>query len=186
MSEQNTFPQFHGTTIVSVRRFNKVVVAGDGQVTFGNQIVMKATAKKVRRIGKGDVIAGFAGTTADAFALLERLETHLEKHSGQLMRACVELTKDCRMDKYLRKLDSMLIVADSKVSLIVTGTGDVLESDDQILAIGSGGTFATAAARALLENTDFDAEKIARLSLKIAGDLCIYTNANINVESLEC
>ena len=176
--------QFHGTTIVSVRRFDKVVIAGDGQVTLGNQ-VMKASAKKVRRIGNGDVIVGFAGATADAFALLERLESNLEKYSNQLTRACVELTKDCRMDKYLRKLEAMLIVADSTTSLTVTGTGDVLESDDQILAIGSGGAFATAAARALIQNTDYDAEKIARIALEIAGDLCIYTNNNINIEILE-
>ncbi|MDR3285243.1 MAG: ATP-dependent protease subunit HslV [Holosporales bacterium] len=185
MNTDTTTPQLHGTTIISVRRFNKVVIAGDGQVTFGDKIVMKATAKKVRRIGKDNVIVGFAGVTADAFALLERLEGNLEKYSGQLTRACVELTKDCRMDKYLRKLEAMLIVADANVSLIVTGTGDVLESDDQILAIGSGGTFATAAAKALLENTDFDSEKIALTSLKIAGDLCIFTNNNINIESIE-
>lgn len=177
--------QFHGTTIVSVRRFDKVVVAGDGQVTFGNQIVMKATAKKVRKIGNGSVIVGFAGATADAFALLERLEGKLEKYSNQLVRACVELTKDCRMDKYLRKLEAMLIVADAQVSLVVTGTGDVIESDDQVLAVGSGGSFAIAAARALLDHTDYDAEKIARLSLGIAGDLCIYTNSNVNIESID-
>ena len=186
MSQQeSSFPQLHGTTIVSVRRFGKVVIAGDGQVTLGNQIVMKSTAQKVRRIAKGNVIVGFAGATADAFALLERLEEHLEKHSGQLMRACVELTKDYRRDKYLRKLEAMLIVADKKDSFVITGTGDVLQSDDQILAIGSGGNFAIAAARALFENTEQDAEQIACKALKIAGDLCVFTNDHIHMEVIK-
>jgi ATP-dependent HslUV protease subunit HslV len=168
-----------------VRRHNKVVIAGDGQVTFGEKVVMKNTTRKVHRICGGKVIAGFAGVSADALALLERLEGTLEKYSGRLTRACVELTKDCRMDKYMRKLEAMMIVADAISSMIITGTGDVIESDDQILAIGSGGTFATAAARALLENTDFDAEEIAQKAMKIAGSLCIYTNDNITAEVIE-
>lgn len=179
----SSIPSFHGTTIISVRRGNTVVIAGDGQVTMGSQVV-KGTAQKVRRIADGKVIAGFAGATADAFALLERLEENLDKYSNQLMRACVELTKACRTDKYYRKLESMMVVADAHNSFTLTGTGDVLESDDHLMAIGSGGTFALAAARALYDNTDYDAEKIARCALKIASNICIYTNENITLEKI--
>ncbi len=174
----------HGTTVISVRRNGKVVVAADGQVTFG-QTILKPNAKKVRRIGPGgSVIAGFAGATADAFALFERLEAKLEAHPGQLTRACVELAKDWRTDRFLRRLEAMMAVADSTVSLVLTGTGDVLEPPDQLIGIGSGGNFAIAAARALLAETPLDAETIARKALKIAADLCIYTNDQITLETL--
>lgn len=176
--------QLHGTTIVSVRKGNTVVIAGDGQVTLGSQVI-KGTAQKVRRIADGKVIVGFAGATADAFALLERLEEYLEKYSNQLVRACVELTKACRTDKYFRKLESMMLVADAEHSFTLTGTGDVLESDDNLMAIGSGGAFALSAARALLEHTDYDAEKIARCALKVASGLCIYTNGHVTLEKIE-
>lgn len=173
----------YGTTIVTVRKGNKVVIAGDGQVSLGNT-VMKGNARKVRRIGKGNVIAGFAGATADAFTLLERLEAKLEQYPDQLMRASVELAKDWRTDRYLRKLEAMMLVADSKVTLALTGTGDVLEPEHGVMAIGSGGNYALAAARALID-TDKDAEEIARKAMEIAADICIYTNHSILVESLD-
>lgn len=173
----------YGTTIVTVRKDSKVVIAGDGQVSLGNT-VMKGNARKVRRIGKGNVIAGFAGATADAFTLLERLEAKLEQYPDQLMRASVELAKDWRTDRYLRKLEAMMLVADSKVTLALTGTGDVLEPEQGVMAIGSGGNYALAAARALIE-TDKSAEEIARKAMNIAADICIYTNHNIIVESLD-
>ena len=174
---------FHGTTIVSVRKGGKVAIGGDGQVTFGPTI-MKANAKKVRRIGAGgSVIAGFAGATADAFALLDRLEKKLEEHRGQLQRACVELAKDWRMDRALRRLDAMMLVADKDISLLLAGTGDVLEPENGIAAIGSGGAYALAAARALVDS-DQDAETIVRKSLDIAAEICIYTNRNVVVETV--
>jgi ATP-dependent HslUV protease, peptidase subunit HslV len=175
-------PSWHGTTILSVRKDGHVVIAGDGQVTLG-QTVIKANAKKVRRIGNGSILVGFAGATADAFTLLERLEGKLEKHPGQLTRACVELAKDWRTDRYLRKLEAMMAVADKDVSLVLTGQGDVLEPEDGIIAIGSGGNYALSAARALID-MDLDAEAIARKAMKIAADICVYTNTNILVESL--
>ena len=175
---------WHGTTILSVRKGGQVVVAGDGQVTMG-QTVMKANAKKVRRLGDGGrVIAGFAGATADAFTLFERLEGKLEKHQGQLTRACVELAKDWRTDRYLRRLEAMMAVADSEVSLVLTGTGDVLEPERGIIGIGSGGVYALAAARALIGVDGLDAETIARRAMQIAADICVYTNTNITLESL--
>ncbi|MDP5012454.1 MAG: ATP-dependent protease subunit HslV, partial [Alphaproteobacteria bacterium] len=173
----------YGTTIVSIRRNGKVVIAGDGQVTLGTQII-KAQAKKVRRLAGGNVISGFAGATADAFALFERLEAKLEQYPSQLARACVEMAKDWRTDRYLRRLEAMMLVADKNVSLVLTGTGDVLEPEDGIMAIGSGGGFALAAARALADIDTLEAEYIARRSIEIAGDICIYTNKNIIVESL--
>jgi ATP-dependent HslUV protease subunit HslV len=176
--------QFRGTTIVSVRRGNKVVIGGDGQVTQGNT-VMKGNARKVRRLYKGKVIAGFAGGTADAFTLFERFEGKLETHNGQLMRASVELAKDWRTDRALRRLEALLCVADEKDSLIITGNGDVIQPEDDLMAIGSGGPFAQAAARALLDNSDLDARTIVEQSLKIAGDICIYTNHNHTIEELE-
>lgn len=174
---------FHGTTIVTVRKGGKVAIGGDGQVTFG-PTVMKANAKKVRRIGAGDsVIAGFAGATADAFALLDRLEKKLEEHRGQLQRACVELAKDWRMDRALRRLDAMMLVADKDISLLLAGTGDVLEPENGVAAIGSGGPYALAAARALIDSEN-DAEAIVRKSLDIAAEICIYTNRNVVVETV--
>jgi ATP-dependent HslUV protease subunit HslV len=173
---------WHSTTILSVRKAGTVVVAGDGQVTLGNT-VMKANARKVRRLGKGDVIAGFAGATADAFALFERLEAKLDQHPGQLARACVELAKDWRTDRYLRRLEAMMAVADSKTSLILSGTGDVVEPEDGLIGIGSGGPYALAAAKAL-SDSGLGAEEIARRALKIAADICIYTNENVTIESL--
>ena len=175
-------PSWHGTTILSVRKAGRVVIAGDGQVSLG-QTVIKANARKVRRIGGGNILVGFAGATADAFTLLERLEGKLEEHPGQLTRACVELAKDWRTDRYLRRLEAMMAVADKEVSLVLTGQGDVLEPEDGIIAIGSGGNYALAAARALID-TDIDAEAIARKAMKIAADICVYTNTNILVESL--
>jgi len=181
MSEQ---PKgWRGTTILSVRKGDQVVIAGDGQVSLGNTVI-KANARKVRRIGDGDVIAGFAGSTADAFALFERLEEKLERYNGQLTRACVEMAKDWRTDRYLRKLEAMMAVVDKDVSLILTGTGDVLEPADGIIAIGSGGNFALAAAKALMDQ-DLSAEEIVRRSLKIAADICVYTNENLTVETLD-
>ena len=180
---KSEFPDWHGTTILSVRKGNQVVVAGDGQVTFGDT-VMKANARKVRRLGKGEVIAGFAGATADALTLFERLEAKLEQHPGQLTRACVELAKDWRTDRYLRRLEAMMAVADRSVSLVLTGTGDVLEPEDGLIGIGSGGSFALAAARALMDVEGHDAEKIARRAMKIAADICVYTNLNIVIEKL--
>jgi len=174
----------HATTIVTVRKGNKVVIAGDGQVSLG-QTIMKGNAKKVRRIGKGgNVIAGFAGATADAFTLLERLEAKLEQYPDQLTRACVELAKDWRTDRYLRRLEAMMLVADKSVSLALTGTGDVLEPEFGVMAIGSGGNYALAAARALMD-TDKDAEEIARKAMQIASDICVYTNNNFVIETLD-
>jgi ATP-dependent HslUV protease subunit HslV len=174
---------WYGTTIIAVRKGDEVVIAGDGQVTVG-ATVMKSNARKVRRIGKDNkVIAGFAGATADAFALFERLEAKLEKHPGQLLRACVELAKDWRTDKYLRRLEAMMAVADSTTSLILTGTGDVLEPEDGLIGIGSGGAYALAAARAL-KDQNMGAEEIARKALEIASDICIYTNKSVTVEKL--
>lgn len=181
---EDRFPGWHGTTILAVRKGGRVVVAGDGQVSVG-QTVMKGTARKVRRLMPGgkDVIVGFAGSTADAFTLLERLEKKLESLPGQLARACVELAKDWRTDKYLRNLEAMLIVTDGREVLVVTGAGDVLEPEHDVAAIGSGGNFALAAARGLME-TDFDAETIARKAMAIAADICVYTNGNLTVEEL--
>ena len=176
-------PLWHGTTILSVRKNGRVVVAGDGQVSLGATII-KANAKKVRRIGDGAVIAGFAGATADAFTLFERLEAKLEKHPGQLTRACVELAKDWRTDRYLRRLEAMMAVADKEVSLVLTGTGDVLEPEDGLIGIGSGGNYALSAAKALIGLPDMDAETIARRAMAIAADICVYTNTNVTLESL--
>ena len=173
----------HGPTIVTVRTGGKVVIAGDGQVSLG-QTVMKGNARKVRRIGKGNVIAGFAGATADAFTLLERLEKKLEQYPDQLMRASVELAKDWRTDRYLRRLEAMMLVADKNVTLALTGTGDVLEPEEGVMAIGSGGNYALAAARALID-TDKSAEEIARKAMEIAASICVYTNSNIIVETLD-
>jgi ATP-dependent HslUV protease, peptidase subunit HslV len=183
MTNPNDPVGWHGTTILCVRRDNAVAMAGDGQVSLGNTVV-KGNARKVRRIGNGAVIAGFAGATADAFTLLERLETKLERFPNQLERACVELAKDWRMDRYLRRLEAMLIVADAERSLTLTGNGDVLEPSDGIVAIGSGGNYALAAARALMTVPDLSAEDIARRAMKIAADICIYTNENLIVETL--
>jgi ATP-dependent HslUV protease, peptidase subunit HslV len=174
---------FHGTTIVSVRRNGVVVVGGDGQVTLGNT-VMKGNATKVRKVYHDKVIAGFAGATADAFTLLERFEGMLERHSGQLRRAAVELAKDWRTDRMLRKLEAMLIVADRDSSLLVSGTGDVIDTVDDLIAIGSGGPYAQAAARALFDNTELSAREIVEKSLSIAGDICIYTNHNHTIEEI--
>ena len=176
--------QFHGTTILSVRRGEKVAMGGDGQVTLGN-IVVKATARKVRRLYKDQVLAGFAGATADAFTLFERFEGKLEKHQGHLMRSAIELAKDWRTDRILRRLEAMLTVADRTTSLVITGTGDVLEPELGLLAFGSGGAYAQAAAIALLQHTDLSPLEIVKKSLTIAGDLCIYTNQNHTIESLE-
>ena len=175
--------QFHGTTIVTVRRGRQVALGGDGQVTLGN-VVMKGSARKVRKLYQGKVLCGFAGATADAFTLLDRFEGKLEKHQGNLLRASVELAKDWRTDRVLRRLEAMLLVADHESTLIITGNGDVLEPEDGIGAIGSGGVYAQSAAKALLENTELSAEEIVRKSLAIAGELCIYTNMNHTVEVL--
>jgi ATP-dependent HslUV protease subunit HslV len=176
--------QFHGTTILSVRRGNLVALGGDGQVTLGN-IVMKGTARKVRKLFQGKVLAGFAGGTADAFTLLERFEGKLEKHQGNLMRASVELAKDWRTDRILRRLEAMLLVADRESTLVITGNGDVLEPENGIGAIGSGGAFAQSAAKALQENTDLTPIEIIKKSLTIAAELCIYTNLSHTIETLE-
>lgn len=183
MSSPPGAPRLDGTTILSVRKGGTVVVAGDGQVSFGATI-LKANARKVRRIGGGEVVGGFAGATADAFTLFERLEGKLDQHPGQLMRACVELAKDWRTDRYLRRLEAMMAVADREVSLILSGTGDVLEPEDGLIGIGSGGPFALAAARALVDVAGLDAEAVARKALGIAADICIYTNRNVTVESI--
>ena len=175
--------QWHGTTILSVRKGGKVVVAGDGQVSVG-QTIMKGNARKVRPIGRGDVIAGFAGATADAMTLFERLEAKLEQYPGQLMRACVELAKDWRTDKYLRRLEAMMIVADAQTTLVLTGNGDVLEPEGGVIGIGSGGNYALSAARALAD-MDLTAEEIVRKAMKIAAEICVYTNNNLTVESLD-
>ena len=174
---------WHGTTILSLRKDGKVVIAGDGQVSFG-QTVLKSNAKKLRRLGNGSVLAGFAGATADALTLFERLEAKLEQHPGQLSRACVELAKDWRTDRYLRRLEAMMAVADKTVSLIVSGNGDVLEPEDAIIGIGSGGPYALAAARALIDQPGLDAEEIARKAMAIAAKICIYTNENVTVDAL--
>ncbi len=179
----NDLPTWHGTTILTVRKGAKVVIAGDGQVSLG-QTVIKANARKVRSVGRGDVIGGFAGATADAFTLFERLEGKLEQYPGQLMRAAVELAKDWRTDRYLRRLEAMMIVADAATTLVMTGTGDVLEPEHHVMGIGSGGMYALAAARGLIE-TDKDAETIAREAMAIAADICVYTNTNLVIESLE-
>ena len=176
--------QYRGTTILSVRRGNTVVIGGDGQVTLGNT-VMKGNAKKVRRLYKDQVIAGFAGGTADAFTLFERFERKLEMHQGNLVRAAVELAKDWRTDRMLRRLEALLAVADNNASLIITGNGDVIEPEQGLMAIGSGGPFAQAAARALLENTEMSAAEIVEKSLSIAADICIYTNKNLTIEELD-
>lgn len=175
--------QFHGTTVLSVRRSDRVVIGGDGQVTLGNT-VMKGNARKVRRLYQDRVIAGFAGGTADAFTLFERFEGKLEKHSGNLTRSAVELAKDWRTDRMLRRLEALLIVADPGTTLIISGNGDVVEPEASLAAIGSGGPFAQAAARALLENTELDARAIVERALKIAADICIYTNQNLTIEEL--
>ncbi len=177
--------QFRGTTILSVRRNGKVVIGGDGQVSLGNT-VMKGNARKVRRLYQGKVIAGFAGGTADAFTLFERFEAKLEQHQGKIMRAAVELAKDWRTDKILRRLEALLAVADKHHSLIITGNGDVIEPEDNLMAIGSGGPFAQSASRALLDKTDLSAREIVEHGLKIAGDICIYTNHNQTIEELDC
>src|SRR6266446_4393798 len=182
-ASEDRLPVWHGTTILTVRKGGKVVIGGDGQVSIG-QTVIKSNAKKVRKLGKGDVIGGFAGATADAFTLFERLESKLEQYPGQLTRAAVELAKDWRTDRYLRRLEAMMIVADNDVSLVLTGTGDVLEPESGVMGIGSGGNYALAAARALA-GTEMAAEDIVRRSLDIAADICVYTNRNVTVETLE-
>lgn len=185
MAGENPYGNWAGTTIIAVRKGDEVVIAGDGQVSLG-QTVMKANARKVRRISGGDVIVGFAGATADAFTLFERLEAKLEQHPGQLTRACVELAKDWRTDKYLRKLEALIAVCDKETSLILSGTGDVVEPEDGLIGIGSGGMYALSAARALVDVKEMDAETIARKSMKIAADICVYTNDNLVVEKLSC
>jgi ATP-dependent HslUV protease, peptidase subunit HslV len=181
MQPQN-YDLWHGTTILTVRKAGAVVIGGDGQVSIG-QTIVKANAKKVRRLAKGDVIVGFAGATADAFTLFERLEGKLEQYPGQLMRAAVELAKDWRTDRYLRRLEAMMLVADPQVTLVLTGTGDVLEPENGVMGIGSGGNYALAAARALID-TEMDAESIVRKAMAIAADICVYTNRSITVETL--
>jgi ATP-dependent HslUV protease subunit HslV len=182
MSE-SSLPSWHGTTILCVRKQGRVVIAGDGQVSLGPTVI-KTNARKVRKIGGDTILVGFAGATADAFTLLERLEAKLEKHPGQLTRACVELAKDWRTDRYLRRLEAMMAVADRDVSLVLTGQGDVLEPEDGIIGIGSGGNYALAAARALIDVDGLDAEAVARKAMGIAADICVYTNRNVIVESL--
>ena len=178
-------PNLQGTTILSVRRDGRVVIGGDGQVTMGNTI-MKANARKVRRLYKDQVIAGFAGGTADAFTLFERFEAKLEKHQGLLVRAAVELAKDWRTDRILRRLEALLAVADKTASLVITGQGDVIEPEGGLIAIGSGGPYAQAAARALMENTELDARAITEKALNITADICIYTNRSLTIEELNC
>ena len=182
-SDSSPGPGWHATTILSVRKDGLVVMAGDGQVSMG-QTIVKGNARKVRRIGNGQIIAGFAGATADAFTLFERLEAKLERHPGQLLRAAIELAKDWRTDRYLRRLEAMMAVADKDVSLLLSGTGDVLEPEGGIIAIGSGGNYALSAARALIDVDGLDAEAIARKAMKIAGDICVYTNHNLVLEKL--
>ena len=182
MTERNE-QSWHGTTILSVRKGDTVVIAGDGQVTLGDTVI-KSNATKVRRIGDGSVITGFAGATADAFTLFERLEGKLEQYPGQLTRACVEMAKDWRTDRYLRRLEAMMAVADKDVSLVLTGTGDVLDPEDGLIGIGSGGNYALSAARALIDRDDMDAEAIARRAMAIAAGVCIYTNENVTIETL--
>jgi ATP-dependent HslUV protease subunit HslV len=177
--------KIRGTTILSVRRAGKVVIGGDGQVSMGNT-VMKGNARKVRRLYKGKVLAGFAGATADAFTLFERFEAKLEKHSGHLTRAAVELAKDWRTDRMLRRLEALLVVADKEASLILTGTGDVVEPEDSLMAIGSGGSYAQAAARAMLDTTELEAREVVERGLQIAADICVFTNRNLVIEELDC
>jgi ATP-dependent HslUV protease, peptidase subunit HslV len=179
----DTFPQYHGTTIVSARRGAHVAMGGDGQVTLG-AIVVKSSARKVRRLYREAILAGFAGATADAFTLFERFEAKLEKHQGHLTRSAVELAKDWRTDRILRRLEAMLAVADRETSLIITGNGDILEPEQGLIAIGSGGAYAQAAAKALIENTDLAPEAVVKKALTIAGDICIYTNQNHVIEVL--
>ena len=181
--EETSNGTWHGTTILSVRKGGKVVVAGDGQVSLA-QTVVKANARKVRRLANGAILSGFAGSTADAFTLLERLEAKLERHPGQLTRACVELAKDWRTDRYLRRLEAMMAVVDAEVSLVLTGNGDVLEPDDGLIGIGSGGNYALAAAKALIQIDELDAEAVARRAMAIAADICVYTNRNIVLETI--
>ena len=183
MNDQHSLPSWHATTILSVRKDGRVVIAGDGQVSLGDTVI-KANAKKLRRLADGNVIAGFAGATADAFTLFERLEGKLEQYPGQLLRSAVELAKDWRTDRYLRKLEAMMAVADKDVSLILTGNGDVLEPSDGLIGIGSGGNYALSAARALINIDGLDSEEIARRSMKVAGDICVYTNSNVILETL--
>jgi len=183
MSEDHKFPGWRGTTILSIRKDDEVVIVGDGQVSIG-QTVIKGNARKVRKLAGGKVIVGFAGATADAFALFERLESKLEQYPNQLTRACVEMAKDWRTDRYLRKLEAMMIVVDKDVSLILTGTGDVLEPEDGVVAIGSGGNYALAAARGLVDREDLSVEEMARKAMGIAADICVYTNNNLTVETL--
>ncbi|QHD64976.1 ATP-dependent protease subunit HslV [Neorickettsia findlayensis] len=179
--------EFHGTTILSIRKDNKVVMIGDGQVTMGNAVVVKSTAQKVKRLSGGKIISGFAGSTADAFTLFERLESKLEAHPGQLLRACVELAKDWRTDKFLRRLEAMMIVADARGTFILNGAGDVIEPEDSVAAIGSGGNYALAAAKALVVHaSDLDAFQIAEASMKIAAKICVFTNENFTVEVIDC
>jgi len=182
--EEKGLEQYRGTTILSVRRDGVVVIGGDGQVSLGPTI-MKGNARKVRRLYNGKVIAGFAGGTADAFTLFERFEAKLETHQGNLMRSAVELAKDWRTDRILRRLEALLVVADAKTSLIITGNGDVIEPEDNLMAIGSGGSYAKSAALALLENTDMDARSVVEKSLHIAASICVYTNGNLTIETLE-
>jgi ATP-dependent HslUV protease, peptidase subunit HslV len=175
--------KWHGTTILAVRKDGVAVIAGDGQVSLGNTVI-KSNARKVRRLADGGVIAGFAGSTADAFTLFERLEAKLEQYPKQLTRACVEMAKDWRTDRYLRRLEAMMAVTDASVSLVLTGSGDVLEPEDGLIGIGSGGSFALAAARGMIDRADMDAEAVARRALEIAADICVFTNRNILIESL--
>ena len=183
MTHASAFPDWHGTTILAVRKGGSTVIAGDGQVSMG-QTIVKGNARKVRRLAGGRVIAGFAGSTADAFTLFERLEAKLDRHPGQLLRACIELAKDWRTDRYLRRLEAMMAVADKDVSLLLSGAGDVLEPEGGIIAIGSGGNYALAAARALIDVEGLDAETIARKAMDIAADICVYTNHNLVIEKL--
>jgi ATP-dependent HslUV protease, peptidase subunit HslV len=183
MGESSSGP-WHGTTILSVRKGRQVVMAGDGQVSF-NQTIIKANARKVRRLGGGNILAGFAGSTADAFTLLERLEAKLERHPGQLTRACVELAKDWRTDRFLRRLEAMMAVADSTTSLVLTGVGDVLEPERGLIGIGSGGVYALAAARALHEIEELSAEEVARRAMRIASEICVFTNSELALETIE-
>ena len=183
MADRDQALTWHGTTILTVRKGGQVVIAGDGQVSLGGTVI-KSNARKVRPVGKGDVIGGFAGATADAFTLFERLEAKLEQYPEQLMRACVELAKDWRTDRYLRRLEAMMLVADRAHSLVLTGTGDVLEPDGHVMGIGSGGNYALAAARALMD-TAAPAEEIARKAMAIAADICVYTNRNVVLEQMD-
>ena len=183
MLTHNNPQQIYGTTILSVRKNNQVAIGGDGQVSLGNT-VLKSNAKKIRKLGDGSIISGFAGATADAFTLFERLESKLEQYPNQLMRACVELAKDWRTDKYLRRLEAMMIVIDKNISLVLTGNGDVLEPEDGIIGIGSGGNYALSAARALASIDNLNAKEIIEKSMKIASDLCVFTNNNIIIETL--